>query len=96
MTKPTISPADFKATRRAAVKAVEELLGPDGEALPLKIEKCDAPDEPLSEIARTRDLIAGSRGQTRAQRFWSAIFNEAHARMRTSVGLSASRFASNL
>jgi hypothetical protein len=68
------APFDLKAAQRRAVKAIEELLGPEGEPLALKIERTKSEAELLAIVEKTRDLIRGSRGETRAQKVWSAVF----------------------
>jgi hypothetical protein len=67
------APLDLNATQRAAVKAIEDLLGPEGESIALKIERCKTPGDLKAVLERTRDLIAASRGELRAQKFWAAV-----------------------
>lgn len=64
---------DLKTAQRTAVKAVEELLGPEGESLALKIERCKNAVELQATLEKTRDLIRMSRGEARAQKFWESV-----------------------
>lgn len=70
---PGIQVADLHAAQRAAVKAIEEMLGPEGESIALKIERCKTAVELQGVLEKTRDLIRMSRGETRAQKFWEAV-----------------------
>ena len=80
---PAVSPAvgmgtmDLKTAQRSAVKAIEEMLGPEGEALALKVERCKSMPELQSTLEKVRDLIRMSRGETRAQKFWEAATRKA-------------------
>ena len=64
---------DLKTAQRKAVKAIEELLGPEGESIALKIERCKTVAEFQGVLEKTRDLIRMSRGESRAQKFWDTI-----------------------
>ncbi|MBL8512360.1 MAG: hypothetical protein JNJ55_00070 [Betaproteobacteria bacterium] len=65
---------DLKTTQRAAVHAVEELFGPEGESIALKIERASTQADLMAILERTRDLIRGTRGEARAAKFWTGIF----------------------
>jgi hypothetical protein len=69
----SVGAADLKTAQRTAVKAVEELLGPEGESIALKIERCKTEAELQAVLEKTRDLIRMSRGAARAQKFWDAL-----------------------
>ncbi|MBL8521754.1 MAG: hypothetical protein JNK75_13945 [Betaproteobacteria bacterium] len=74
--EPAAVPASFDlpSTQRAAVHAVEDVLGPEGESIALKIERTTSNAELMAVLERTRELIRGSRGEARATKFWQAIF----------------------
>lgn len=64
---------DLNTAQRKAVKAIEELLGPEGESLALKVERCKSAAELQSTLEKIRDLIQMSRGESRAQKFWDTV-----------------------
>ncbi len=59
------------AKRHAAGK-IESLLGPEGDALAVAIERVKTFAEFVARAERTRDIIGQMRGAARAKEFWSA------------------------
>jgi len=55
--------------RREAVRAVNDLLGPQGDSLAMRIERVTTADELVAVLTRSVGLIADARGQRAAEAF---------------------------
>ena len=58
--------------KRRAAKTLESLLGPDGDALAVAIERTKTSAEFSVRAERTRDLIEQMRGAAKAKAFWDS------------------------
>ena len=61
--------ADFDAQRKAAVRALNEALGPSAESLAIRIEKARSPEELAPLLAQGAKLVQAARGQTAGEAF---------------------------
>jgi hypothetical protein len=61
--------ADFEATRRAAVRALNDALGPSAESLSIRMERTRTPEELGPLLAQGAKLIGAARGQAAAEAF---------------------------
>lgn len=66
---PAPSPAEFEARRREAVRAVNDLLGPQAEALALKLERASDANQLREALERAVAYIANARGGGAAAQF---------------------------
>lgn len=62
---------DLTTAKREAVRVVEAVLGPGGEALALAIERSNTYSEFAKQAQRTRDIISQVGGAKKAAEFWS-------------------------
>jgi hypothetical protein len=60
---------DFQALRRDAVRAINDLLGPSGESLALRLERAADADELRAALERAVAYIANARGGGAAAQF---------------------------
>lgn len=65
----TTSASDLTLRRREAVRAVNELLGPMGETLSIKLERARSIDELRTVLEQALPVIAGARGRDAARAF---------------------------
>lgn len=65
----TTSSADVTLRRREAVRAVNELLGPMGESLSIRLERAKSIDELRTLLGQALPIIAGARGRDAARAF---------------------------
>lgn len=63
---------DLKAARTRAARAIESLLGPDGDPFAMKIERAATIAEFAEQAQRTRTVIQQIRGAARGKEFWDA------------------------
>lgn len=63
---------DLEAAKRRAAKSIESLLGPDGDAFAVAIERTLTVSEFAVRAARTRGIVEQMLGATRAKEFWDA------------------------
>jgi hypothetical protein len=61
--------ADFDAQRKAAVRALNEALGPSAESLAIRIEKARTPEELAPLLAQGAKLVQAARGQAAGEAF---------------------------
>jgi hypothetical protein len=61
--------ADFESRRRAAVRELNELLGPAAESLAIRIEKAKSLEELRPLLVHGAQMIAGFRGRGAAEAF---------------------------
>lgn len=61
--------ADFEALRRAAVRAMNDSLGPSGESLALRMEKARTLEELQPLLSMAAKLIGAARGAAAAQAY---------------------------
>jgi hypothetical protein len=61
--------ADFEALRRAAVRALNDTLGPSGESLALRMEKARTLEELQPLLSMAAKLIGSARGAAAAQAY---------------------------
>jgi hypothetical protein len=65
----TTASADVSLRRREAVRAVNELLGPMGESLSMRMERAKTIDELRTLLEQALPVIAGARGRDVARAF---------------------------
>jgi len=63
------NPNDFEQTRRAAVRVLNDLLGPAGESLAIKMEKARNLGELTPLLAQAAQAVANMRGRGAAEGF---------------------------
>ncbi len=66
---PALAMVEFEATRRDAVRAINDLLGPDAETLALKIERASDELQLRAALERAVAYIANARGGGAATQF---------------------------
>jgi len=59
--------------QRLASKSIENLLGPEGENMALRLEKTKTMEQFLAEAQHTRDTLKQFVGQRKADLFWAAL-----------------------
>ncbi|MBL8524647.1 MAG: hypothetical protein JNN20_13230 [Betaproteobacteria bacterium] len=62
---------DLEAMKRSAVKAIEAILGPNGESLAIAIERAKTRADFVAQAEKTREIVRAMGGQRRADEFWS-------------------------
>jgi len=62
---------DLDTAKRSAVKAIEAILGPNGESLALAIERTKSRSDFVTQAQKTREIVRAMGGQRRADEFWS-------------------------
>lgn len=72
---PAVSPVQFEARRREAVRAVNDLLGPQAETLALKLERAGDADQLREALERAVAYIANARGGGAAAQFAARFLN---------------------
>lgn len=63
---------DLVTAKKRASHSIESLLGPDGDALAVAIERTTTIAEFTTRAERTRDIIGQLRGAARAKEFWDS------------------------
>lgn len=63
------SGSDFEQTRRAAVRALNDLLGPAAESIAIKMEKSRSLAELLPLLSQATQAVAAMRGRSSAEAF---------------------------
>ncbi len=61
---------DLDVAKQRASRSIESLLGPDGDALAVAIERTSTLAEFTARAERARDIIGQMRGAARAKEFW--------------------------
>jgi hypothetical protein len=69
------APVDFDSRRRDAVRRFTDLVGPMGEALAMRMERCRSADELRPLLALASQILANTRGRQAATDY-SARFSE--------------------
>jgi hypothetical protein len=64
---------DLETMKRSTVKAIEAILGPNGESLAIGIERTKSRAEFVAQAQKTREVMRAMGGQRRADEFWSKI-----------------------
>jgi hypothetical protein len=59
--------------RRAAVRALNDILGPGADSFAIRIEKCRTPNELREQVVQIRQTLARSIGESAAVRFVEAV-----------------------
>jgi hypothetical protein len=72
---PAMAIVEFEALRRDAVRAVNDLLGPEAENLALKIERAGDADQLRAALERAVAYIANARGGGAAAQFASRFIS---------------------
>jgi hypothetical protein len=62
--------ADLASTRRDAVRALSELLGPAADTLSVKMEKAQSLEELHAMVQRAAQMVASMRGRALAEAYW--------------------------
>ena len=65
----TMAGGDFAARRRAAVRALNDQLGPGAETLAIKMERTQSSDELRALLATAVQLIGNARGRAAAEAY---------------------------
>ncbi len=73
--QPRPAALDFDTRRRDAVRRLTDLVGPMGEALAMRMERCRSADELRPMLSVAAQIIANTRGQQAAADF-SARFSD--------------------
>jgi hypothetical protein len=73
--EPRPAAGDFETRRRDAVRRLTDVVGPMGEALAMRMERCRSADELRPLLALAAQIIANTRGQQAAADF-SARFSD--------------------
>lgn len=63
----------LKELQRLASHAIENLLGPEGETMALRLERTTTMEQFLAEAQRTRDTLQKFAGARKADAFWAAL-----------------------
>lgn len=72
---PAMAIVQFEALRREAVRAINDLLGPEAESLALKIERAGDADQLRAALERAVAYIANARGGGAAAQFASRFIS---------------------
>jgi hypothetical protein len=72
----SIPPSELATRKRDAVRAVNDLLGPMGETLSMKIEKARTGEEFRQVLEGALPVIAGARGRDEAAKFAARISDQ--------------------
>jgi hypothetical protein len=67
------TPAQFMAARQAAVRFINDNLGPSGESLALRLERCKEPDELRAAVRDARASLERFLGASTGQRFMEYV-----------------------
>lgn len=61
--------ANFEAVRRVIVRAINDELGPPGESLAIRVERCRTPEELRPLVAQGVQLVLAARGRAASEAF---------------------------
>lgn len=70
---PPSSGKSLEELKRVAAKTIERLMGPDGDALAIKIERASNFDAFFAEAARAREALRAFLGPRQADEFWKSL-----------------------
>ena len=70
---PPSSGKSLEELKRVAAKTIERLMGPDGDALAIKIERAPNLDAFFAEAARAREALRAFLGPRQAEEFWQSL-----------------------
>jgi hypothetical protein len=59
--------------KTTAARAIERLMGPDGDSLALKVERAATHDEFFAEAAKAREALRAFLGPRQAEEFWKSL-----------------------
>ena len=59
--------------KRIASKAIERLMGPDGDTIALKLERAPTHEAFFAEAARAREALGAFLGPRQAEEFWKSL-----------------------
>ncbi len=65
--------ASLDELRRNACRQVERLMGPDGDAIALKLERAATMQEFLAQAQKTREILLAFLGPRKAEEFWKSL-----------------------
>ena len=68
-----LSGRPLEELKRIACSTIERLMGPDGDAIALKIERAPSPAAFFAEAAKARDALRAFLGPRQAEEFWKAL-----------------------
>jgi len=68
-----LSGRPLEELKRIACGTIERLMGPDGDAIALKIERTQSPAAFFAEAAKARDALRAFLGPRQADEFWKAL-----------------------
>jgi hypothetical protein len=70
---PAVAGQSLQELKRKASHAIEQILGPNGETMALKLEKVTTMEQFLAEAHKTRDALRQFAGQRKSDQFWAAL-----------------------
>jgi hypothetical protein len=70
---PPSSGKSLDELKRISAKTIERLMGPDGDALAIKIERAPNLDAFFAEAARAREALRAFLGPRQAEEFWKSL-----------------------
>jgi hypothetical protein len=63
----------LKEMQHTASRAIEKLMGAEGDGLALKLERTATTEEFLAEARKTRDTLRSFLGARKAKEFWKLL-----------------------
>jgi hypothetical protein len=75
-TAPASPPEGFEQRRKGAVRHLTDLVGPMGEAISLKLERCATEDDFRALLVTAAQIVANTRGRQVATDFYQRYANE--------------------
>jgi hypothetical protein len=70
---PLRSDRSLEELKRVAAKTIERLMGPDGDAIAINIERAASLEAFFAEAARARDALRAFLGPRQAEEFWKSL-----------------------
>ena len=67
------SDRSLEELKRVASKAIERLMGPDGDSIAIKLERAPTPEAFFAEAARAREALRAFLGPRQAEEFWKSL-----------------------
>jgi hypothetical protein len=68
-----IPAGELEAVKTRACREIERLMGPDGDALALKLERARTPEEFAVEARKAREALQAFLGPRKADEFWRVL-----------------------
>lgn len=67
------TPVSFSSVKQFASRFLLDQLGPDAEAIALRIEACENMEQARPALEKAREVLRGVRGQSAAELFWQGV-----------------------